>query len=131
MNADFLRAVVLKVAFKPEPIKRAQAALLYVAMSNVSFTGDVLPGEIVGGDVTLPGLAVGTLSRLGLIQSIGFTRSPSATRHGSWVQRWRLADGKRTTAVTWLTLNGFEATVPREAQGELLAAPTAPTAYPR
>ncbi|MEK7781963.1 MAG: hypothetical protein AAB370_10735 [Verrucomicrobiota bacterium] len=124
MNPDFARAIVLKVAFKPEPLRRAQAALLYVAMTGQSFTADCLPGEIVAGDTKLPGLAVGTLARIGLIQSLGFTRSPSLTRHGSWVQRWRLADGKDSTAKTWLKRNGFDATVPAERQLDLLAAPT-------
>jgi len=123
MNADFQRAVVLKTAFKPEPIRRAQAALLYVALAGQSFTADVLPGEIVGDDISLPGLAVGTLARIGLIQSLGFTRSPSKTRHGSWVQRWRLGDGKESTARTWLKRNGFDATVPHETQIELLTTP--------
>jgi hypothetical protein len=129
MNPDFLRAVVLKTTFKPEPLRRAQAALLYVGLSGVSFTADVLPGEIVGDDITLPGLAVGTLARIRLIQSCGFTRSPSATRHGSWVQRWRLAEGKATTAMTWLKRNGFETTPPMETQGELLT--TAQPAFPK
>lgn len=124
MNTDFLRAVVLKTAFKPEPLRRAQAALLYVALSGQSFTGDCLPGEIVGDDTKLPGLAVGTLARIRLIQSCGFTRSPSTTRHGSWVQRWRLAPDKRTTAITWLRRNGFDTNVPHETQGELLTVPT-------
>jgi len=123
MNADFLRAVVLKVAFKPEALRRAQAGYLFIALAGQSFTGDCLPAEITGDDPSLPGVAVRGLARIGLIQSLGFTRSPSKTRHGSWVQRWRLGDGKESTARTWLKRNGFDATVPHETQIELLTTP--------
>ena len=128
MNADFARAIILKVAFKPEPLRRAQAALLYIALSGEAFTADVLPKEIVGDDPKLPGCAVGTLATMELIQSIAIVNSPSKSRHGGLVRRWRLAPDKRTTALTWLKRNGFDTTVPLETQGDLLATPTE---YPR
>jgi len=108
MNEDLAHAVMLKVAFKPEPLRRAQAALLYVALSGVEFTADVLPGEIVGGDTRLAGCATGALATMGLIERTGRVKSPSKTRNGAWVNQWRLATGKSAAVKTWLARHGFD-----------------------
>lgn len=117
VNADFFRAVILKVAFKPEPLRRAQAALLYAALSGETFTADVLPGEICD-DNTTAGCAVGALATAKLLERVDRVKSPAKSRHGAWVNRWRLAEGKRETAKTWLTKNGFDATLLFEPQQE-------------
>jgi hypothetical protein len=109
MNSDFLRAVILKVSFKPEPLRRAQAALLYVALAGDDFTADCLPGEITGEDTTLAGCAVGSLATMRLIERIDRVKSPSKSRNGAWVTRWRLAAGRAETVRTWLKRHGFEA----------------------
>jgi len=108
MTANFLRAVLLKVAFKPEPLRRAQAALLYVALSGETFTADVLPGEISGDDTTLAGCAVGSLATMRLLARQGRVKSPAKSRNGAWVNLWSMADGKRETVKTWLKRNGFQ-----------------------
>lgn len=108
MNADFLRAIILKVAFKPEPLRRAQAALLYVALEGQDFTADVLPGEIVGDDTKLAGCATGALASMKLIRCVGRVRSPSPTRNGAKVNQWRIEESKRSTIKTWLLRNGFD-----------------------
>lgn len=119
MNAQLLRAIILKVAFKPEPLRRAQAALLYVALEGDTFTADVLPGEIVVGDIYLSGCAVASLATMKLIERVGRVPSPSPTRKAAWVNQWRLGTGKRETAKTWLERNGFDATLAFEPQREL------------
>lgn len=107
MNPELLRAIILKVAFKPEPLRRAQAALLYVALEGSCFTADVLPSEIVGDDTRLAGCATGALATLGLIDRVDRVKSPSKSRNGAWVNRWRLSDAKREAAMTWLSRQGF------------------------
>jgi len=107
MNADFFRGVCLKVAFKPEALRRAQAALIYTALAGETFTADVLPGEIVGEDTTLAGCAVGSLATMRLLERVDRVKSPSKSRNGAWVNRWRLAVGRVETARTWLRRHGF------------------------
>jgi hypothetical protein len=120
MNPDFARAIIFKTAFHLEPLRRAQAALIYVALAQDTFTADALPGEIVGGDTKLPGLATGSLASLRLIESVCIVKSPAKSRHGGLVRRWRLAQGKRSTALTWLKRNGFDGNTPGEKQPDLL-----------
>lgn len=120
MNQDFLRGVLLKVAFKPEPLRQAQAALLYVALSGEEFTADVLPGEIVGSDTRLAGCATGALSNIGLIERVERTMSPAPSRNGAWVNKWRLAAGKRETVRAWLSRHGFDPQEIAEKQLELV-----------
>jgi hypothetical protein len=119
MNEDFLRAVLLKVAFKPEPLKRAQAALIYVALRGLPFTADVLPKEITGDDTKLAGCATGSLATMGLIQSVGRVKSPAESRNGAWVNQWALCGDKRATAKIWLSRNGFDVNEVAEKNGEL------------
>lgn len=119
INPDLLRAIVLKVSFKPEALRRAQAALLYVALSGNEFTADCLPGEIVGEDTTLAGCAVGSLATMKLIERCGRCKSPSPTRNGAWVNIWKLASFKKATAETWLKRNGFP--IKEQPQAELFA----------
>jgi hypothetical protein len=111
MNDDpFIRAILLKIAFHPEKIRRAQAFLIYTALRGRTFTADCLPSEIVD-DNTTSGCAVKTLAinhvGLGLLHFEGWVTSPAKSRHGAPVKSWRLADGQRETALTWLKRNGF------------------------
>lgn len=111
MNADFLRAVILKVAFKPEPLRRAQAALIYVGLTGEQFTADVLPQEVIQGDTRLAGCATGSLATIGILERSGRCKSPAKSRNGAWVNVWRLPVSKYKTAKTWLARNGFDATI--------------------
>jgi len=112
MNAfdtSFLRAVILKVAFHPVPFKRVQGAIIYAALKGGDFTADeVLPGELTNGDTKIAGIAIGSLASVGLIERAGRCKSPSVSRNGAWVNIWRLALGKKQTALTWLDRNQFE-----------------------
>ncbi len=101
-----MRGILLKVAFKPEPLRRAQAALLYVGLAGDEFTADCLPGEIAT-DNTTAGCAVGALATLRLIERTGRCKSPAPSRHSAWVNVWRLPAGRAETARTWLQRHGF------------------------
>lgn len=118
-NPDLLRAITLKVAFKPEPLRRAQAAILYVGLEGCEFTADCLPGEIVAGDTTISGCAVGALATMRLIERTGRCKSPAKSRNGAWVNTWRVEPSKRSTVLTWLERNQFPAPDLKPIEAEL------------
>ena len=115
LDPSFLRAVVLMTSFKPEPMKRAQAALLIIALEGLDFTAADLPGEVAGDNVHLAGAATGALVAQGLLNVVGRVKSPRLNAKGRKLDVLRLA--KRETARTWLQANGFE--VPAERQREM------------
>lgn len=122
MSADlgFLRATLLVVAFHPEPLRRCQAAVIYRALEGGEFTADeVLVGELVGDDIHISGITVGSIAALGLIQCVGRRKATSPTRKACKTNVWCLAGAKRSTALTWLARNKFPA--PAERQLELIA----------
>jgi len=112
LDAQFLRAVVLVTAFKPEPMKRAQAALLLLGLTGQDFTAAELPGEITGGSKHLAGAATGALVSEGLLDVVGRVKSPNPNAKGRKLDVLRIASGKWQTARTWLRVNGVE--VPEE-----------------
>jgi hypothetical protein len=106
INPALMRSILLKIAYKPELMKRTEAAVLYVALSGETFTADVIPGELRE-DNTTPGAVISTLARLGLIENRGRCTSPAESRNGSEVRKWRMALGKRSAIEAWLKVNGF------------------------
>lgn len=118
MNAAFARAILLKVGFKPEALKRAQGFFIYAALAGHTFTGDILPAEIAT-DNTTAGCAVGALRTQKLIEFVGRVKSPSRSRNGAWTNVWQLAPGRRAAAQLWLERNGFPAIETRAVQQTL------------
>jgi hypothetical protein len=106
MNEDFIRGILHKIGFKPQKMKRAQAFLLYAALTGETFTADCLPDEMRT-DNTTAGCAVRALEILGLIECCGRRRSTAKSRHGAEVRMWRLVEEKRSTARAWLEKNQF------------------------
>ncbi len=112
INDNFWQGILLKLSFRPEKIKRTQAALIYAALAGDVFTADCVPKEVYE-DNTTSGCAVRILSGakpcgLGILECCGWVKSPSKSRHGAAVRQWRLADGAERLARTWLSRNGFE-----------------------
>lgn len=108
LEPSFVAAILLKTAFHPEVVRRAQAALIYAAFSGESFTADeVLTKDLIGEDTTVSGIAIGSLASMKLLMRVGRCKSPAPSRNGCYVNRWMLAYGKQATARTWLTRNGF------------------------
>jgi len=108
LDAQFLRAVVLVTAFRPEPMKRAQAALLLLGLTGQDFTAAELPGEVTNGSKHLAGAATGALVSEGLLQVVGRVKSPNPNAKGRKLDVLRIAPGKWNTARTWLTTNGVD-----------------------
>ncbi len=119
ISETFLRGILLKVAFKPEPLRKAQAMLLYVALTGEEFTGDVITRDVSGEDIHLSGCAVATLSKLHLIQYVRRMKSPSKSRNGAFTNVWRLGDGKANLAKEWLKRNSFPVEEPKMKQAEI------------
>lgn len=117
LEPAFLQAVVTMTAFKPEKMKRAQAALIYIGLRSLDFTAAQLPEAIVDGNRHIAGAATGALVAIGLFEVVGRVKSPDAAAKGRKLDVLRIPDDKRAAAKTWLRANGFRDDV--ESQGEL------------
>jgi len=118
MDTSLVRAIVLKVAFHGQQLRRCQAALIYGGLHGHAFTADeLLVGELVGDDTKISGISIASLASIGLLERVGRCRSPAPSRNGAWVNQWRLVAVKRSTALTWLDRNGFPK--PAEQQAEM------------
>jgi len=106
LDPSFLRAVVMVTAFKPEPMRRAQAALLYIGLRGGEFTAAELPGEITNGSKHLAGAATGALVALGLLMVTRRVKSPNPRANGRKLDVLRCAARQR--ALLWLMRNGFK-----------------------
>jgi len=108
MNESFQNAIMVKVMFHPERVRRCQAALLYAGLAGYEFSADeILTSDITEGDTKVQGIAVRLLSVAGMLHCVGRAKAKSKSRHGAGTNVWRLPDHKRSTANTWLERNGF------------------------
>ncbi len=119
LDPQFLRAIILVTAFKPEPMKRAQAALLLLALTGQDFTAAELPGEITNGSKHLAGAATGALVGQGLLSVVARVKSPNANAKGRKLDLLRIAPGKFNTVQAWLEANGI-GIPPSRSQPELI-----------
>jgi hypothetical protein len=117
LHPDFLRAVVIVTGFKPEPMRRAQAALLYCALQGCDFTAAVLPGEITNGSRHIAGAATGSLVAIGLLTVVRREPSPDKSAKGRKLDVLRAGSVERIRA--WLRANRFADTVTTDPQTEL------------
>jgi len=117
LSRDFLRAVVLMIGFKHEPMRRAQAALLYMALEGGTFTAADLPGEITAGSKHLAGAATGALISIGLLTVKGRVKSPDVSAKGRKLDL--LAGGETGRIRAWLRNNGYSDRINTEPQGSL------------
>ena len=111
LDASFLRAIVLKVAYNPRPMERAQAALLAIGLTGAEFTADVIPGELRTRpdgkpDTHISGCAAGGLASIGLLKSTGRVKSPDPAAKGRKLDVWRIPADRYATARAWLLAHG-------------------------
>jgi hypothetical protein len=127
LDPSFLQAVVLVTAFKPEPMRRAQAALLYMGLRGGEFTAADLPGEITNGSKHLAGAATGALVALGLLTVARRMKSPDPRAKGRKLDVLECREPRR--AAIWLLKNGFKPRPMEEAKPQMeMAFPLAATA---
>lgn len=117
LEPAFLQAVVTMTAFKPEKMKRAQAALLYLALRGQEFTAADLPAGVTEGSKHIAGAATGSLVAIGMLEVTRRMKSPDPAAKGRKLDVLRLAPDKWATAKQWLRANGFACEI--EAQSEL------------
>ena len=105
LDPSFLRSVVAITMFKPERMRRCQAALLMFGLAGGEFTAAALPGEITEGNRHVAGAATGSLVATGLLTVTGRIKSPLPNAKGRKLDVLRLTCIE--TAKTWLRANGF------------------------
>lgn len=94
-------------AHKPQAMRRAQAALLYLGLQGFEFTAADLPSEVTEGSQHIAGAATGALVAQGLLVVTGRIKSPKPEAKGRKLDVLRLPDDRRATAKHWLRANGF------------------------
>lgn len=104
LESSFLRAVCLMVAFKPEKMVRAQAALLLIGLEHAEFTAADLPGEITEGSRHIAGASCGALVAMELLTVTRRIKSPDPKAKGRKLDVFTLASRERARA--WLRSNG-------------------------
>lgn len=113
LEPAFLQAVLTMTAFKPQPMRRVQAALIYLGLRLDEFTAADLPESVTGGSAHIAGAATGALVAQGLLVVVGRVKSPRASSKGRRVDVLRLAS--RSNAHLWLARNGFSPLEQQEA----------------
>jgi hypothetical protein len=120
LSPSFLRTVVVMTGFKPNLMRRVQAALLMMAMQCEEVTAAQIPPEITEGNRHIAGAATGSLIAEGLLTVIGRVKSPNPDAKGRKLDVVRLVSVEK--AKTWLRANGFKlepAVATSRTEGEL------------
>jgi hypothetical protein len=133
LDAQFLKAVVLLTGFKPEKMRRCQAALLMIGFAGKDYSAADIPAELTDGSRHIAGAATGALVSIGLLNVIRREQSPDPKAKGRKLDILRLADiGK---AKAWLRANGFKDEIPKAikpaGQMDLLSEPAQPIIHPK
>lgn len=121
LDPNFIVATMQMTAFKGGAMRRAQGALLTLALeSPIPITAAQLPGEVTNGSAHLAGAATGALIAQELLTVTGRVKSPDPRAKGRKLDLLVVPDARRATARTWLERNGFP--LPRPVQLSLLTA---------
>lgn len=108
LDPQFLVATMQMTGFKGAAMRRAQGALLTMALaSTVPITAAALPGEITEGSRHLAGAATGALVAQELLCVVGRVKSPIPSAKGRRVDLLAVPEHRRGTVKAWLKANGF------------------------
>ncbi len=116
LSTDFLQAALLVTNFKGKRMMAIEAALLTMAVNGEDFTACDIPDVLVNGSKNLAGCACGALVAQGLLKVVTRIKSTKPNAKGRKLDVFRIADGKRETARTWLSANGFKQPEARQAE---------------
>lgn len=123
LDPNFITATMLMSSFKGGPMRRAQGALLTIALeASGPVTAAEIPGEITNGNRHLAGAATGALIAQDLLHVVGRIKSPLASAKGRKLDQLIVPLERRATAHTWLERNGFPLAKRRATQLDLLSA---------
>ena len=92
LDASFLRTVVILTGFKPEKMRRCQAALLMIGFAGMDYSAADIPQELTEGSRHIAGAATGALVSIGLLNVVGRIKSPHDSAKGLKLDLLRLAD---------------------------------------
>lgn len=122
LDPNFITATMLMSSFKGGPMRRAQGALLTLALEAAGpITAAEIPGEITNGSRHLAGAATGALIAQDLLVVVGRTKSSRPEAKGRKLDLLSVPLDRRATATTWLARNGFPPPHSRDQQLELIA----------
>lgn len=114
LDPQFLIATMHVSGFKGAEMKRAQGALLTLALQGPT-TAAALPGEITNGSKSLAGCASGALIGTGLLECVGRVKSPHRDAKGRKLNVLAIPEGRRGTVLAWLMANGLPTPEPQMA----------------
>ena len=122
LSPDFLVATMHIQGFKGAAMRRAQGALLTLALaSSAPIHAAMLPGEVTEGSKHLAGAATGALVAQELLCCVGRVKSPIASAKGRRLDLLAIPEGRRATVLAWLRANGLPIPSTAEQQQELFA----------
>lgn len=107
LDVSFLRSVLLQVSFKADEMKKAQAALLLIALERGTVMATDIPREIVGDSEHRAGAACGALVSINLLRVKARVKSPDVRAKGRKLNIFAIPYGRRRVAMAWLRANNF------------------------
>ena len=107
LETSFLRAVLLQVSFKADEMKKAQGALLLIALERGTVMATDIPREIVGDSEHRAGAACGALVSIELLRVKERVKSPDVRAKGRKLNVFAIPYGRRRAAMAWLKANEF------------------------
>ena len=121
MNSDLTAAILVKLAFHPDEMRRYQVAAVLTALHRypAEIAADDVPDAFRPVDHTTAGCCWALLKSDGvhLFRRAGRRMSKSATRNGAWINTYQLASV--ALAETWLRRHNIEPPPRKTAQLEL------------
>lgn len=113
-DTSLAREICLCAGFRGSEFQGVCAALLMVGLtSGGDFTAASIPRDLLRGDIHLSGLATKALLKMGLCEKVGYCPSPDKSAKGRPVCLLRIPANKRSTALTFLSRQGYSLPAPQ------------------
>ena len=113
LSREFIIETMHVSAHKGAEMRRAQAALLTLAIQHPTCTAADLPGELTNGSKSLAGCASGALIAMNLLECVGRVKSPHKDAKGRKLNVLAVPNGRRWAVVSFLERNGFPVPQPQ------------------
>lgn len=110
LHAKLVSAILVKVGFKGDEMRRFQAAAIYAALElyPMPFAADDIPSELRPQSMTTSGCCFATLrsNAVRVFEPCGRRTSRSDGRNGARINEYTV---RYAEALRWLEANGFDA----------------------